>query len=128
MTHQTPPDADTIADIAERALTDIPAALQPHIKGLAIQVLDIADDETLDAMGIENAWDLTGLYTGTPIGQKSTSDIAPPPDLIFLYRHPILLEWIETNEDLAQLVRNVLIPRNRPPPRIHRSRDRSPGT
>ena len=36
-------------------------------------------------------------------------DIARPPDLIFLYRLAILLEWIETGADLAELVRTVLI-------------------
>jgi acetylglutamate kinase len=67
------------------------------------------DDETLNEMGIESAWDLTGLYRGTPLTQRSVSDIAREPDLIFLYRQPILLEWIETGEDLFHLVRNVLV-------------------
>jgi predicted Zn-dependent protease with MMP-like domain len=67
------------------------------------------DDETLRDLGIESPWDLTGLYTGTPLTQRSVDDIARPPDLIFLYRQPILLEWVETDEDLYRLVRNVLV-------------------
>ncbi len=55
------------------------------------------------------AWDLTGLYSGTPLTQRSVDDIARPPNLIFLYRQPILLEWIETGEDLYRLVRNVVV-------------------
>ena len=69
----------------------------------------MANDETLAAMGLENPWDLTGLYSGTPLTQKSVLDVALQPDTIFLYREPILLEWIETGEELFRLVRNVLI-------------------
>jgi predicted Zn-dependent protease with MMP-like domain len=105
----TAPDAGVIAELAERALAEIPATLLLHIAGVGIQIADFADDETLDAMGIESAWDLTGLYTGTPIGSRSVGDITRPPDLIFLYRLPILMEWIETGEDLGRLVRNVVI-------------------
>ncbi len=49
------------------------------------------------------------MYRGTPLTERSISDIAREPDLIFLYRQPILLEWIETGEDLFRLVRNVLV-------------------
>ncbi len=59
--------------------------------------------------GSSSPWDLTGLYHGTPLTERSVSDIARPPDLIFLYRQPILMEWIETGEDLYRLVRNVLV-------------------
>ncbi len=54
-------------------------------------------------------WDLTGLYHGTPINQRSVDDIVRMPDLIFLFRQPILAEWIETGEELYRLVASVLI-------------------
>ena len=104
-----PPSADDIADLAERALAAIPARLAKHVQGVGIAVDDMPDDETLDELGIESAWELTGLYRGTPLTQRSVDDIARQPDLIFLYREPILLEWIETGEDLYRLVRNVLV-------------------
>lgn len=107
--HTTPPDADVLAEFAERALASIPCHLRSHVAGVGIAVEEMPDDEVLSALGIESAWDLTGLYQGTPLGQRSVSDIARPPDLIFLYRQPILLEWVETGEDLAMLVRNVVI-------------------
>ena len=107
--YTTPPDADDIADLAERALAQIPERLRRHVAGVGIAVEDMADDETLDEMGIESGWDLSGLYSGTPLGERSVDDIARPPDLIFLYRQPILLEWIEEGEDLYRLVRNVLV-------------------
>lgn len=105
----TAPSIDDIASLAERALAEIPPALARHIKGVGIAVEDAADDETLDEMGIESAWDLTGLYRGTPLTARSVDDIARAPDLIVLYREAILLEWIEAGEDLYRLVRNVVI-------------------
>jgi predicted Zn-dependent protease with MMP-like domain len=105
----TPPSADDIAALAERAFAAIPQRLSVHVHGVAISVEELPDDETLDELGIESAWDLTGLYRGIPLTQRSVSDIARQPDLIFLYRQPILLEWIESGEDLFRLVRNVLV-------------------
>jgi len=72
-------------------------------------VEEVADDETLGELGIDNAWELTGLYRGVPLGQKEAGGTPHAPDLIVLYREPILLEWIETGEDLFRLVRNVLV-------------------
>ncbi len=104
-----PPSTDDIADLAERALEAIPARLARHVQGVGITVEDMPDDDTLEELGIESAWELTGLYVGTPLPQRSVEDIARQPDMIFLFREPILLEWIETGEDLDRLVRSVLI-------------------
>jgi predicted Zn-dependent protease with MMP-like domain len=109
MTHGAPPSADDIAELADRALAAIPARLAEHVRGVGISVEEMPDEETLDELEIESAWDLTGLYRGTPLTERSSGDIARPPDLIFLYRQPILLEWVETGEDLFRLVRNVLL-------------------
>jgi predicted Zn-dependent protease with MMP-like domain len=104
-----PPSGDDIVELAERALAAIPERLAQHVRGVGISVEEMPDDDTLNDLGIESAWDLTGLYRGIPLTERSLADIAPQPDLIFLYRQPILLEWIETGEDLFRLVRNVLI-------------------
>ena len=104
-----PPSADDIADLADRALAAIPKRLAAQVSGIGISVEERADEETLDELEIDSPWDLTGLYRGTPLTERSVSDIARQPDLIFLYRQPILLEWIETGEDLYRLVRNVLV-------------------
>ena len=105
----TPPGLEDIADLAERALATVPATLRQYVHGVAILVEEIADDETLADLGIESAWDLTGLYRGVPIGYKGAGETRHEPDMILLYRTPILLEWIESGEDLYRLVRNVLI-------------------
>ena len=109
MSFSTPPSADDIADLADRAFAAIPERLARHVRSVGISVEEMPDDETLDELGIGSAWDLTGLYRGTPLTERSLDAVAPQPDLIFLYRQPILLEWIETGENLYRLVRNVLV-------------------
>ncbi|HET7882806.1 MAG TPA: metallopeptidase family protein [Acetobacteraceae bacterium] len=104
-----PPSAEDIHELAERAFAAIPARLSQHVRGVGITVEDMPDDETLEDLGIESAWELTGLYRGTPLTERSVSDAVREPDLIFLYRQPILLEWVETDVDLYHLVRNVLV-------------------
>lgn len=109
MRHTTPPTTEEIIQMAEHALDAIPAELRAMVRGIAIIVEEVAEDEVLEEMGLDNPWELTGLYRGTPLTQKSVLDVALQPDTIFLYREPILLEWIETGEELFRLVRNVLI-------------------
>jgi predicted Zn-dependent protease with MMP-like domain len=104
-----PPTLQDIIALAEQALAAIPARFTEHARRIAIVVEEMADDETLDAMGIESGYDLTGLYRGTPMTQASVTNPSPDPDMILLYREPILLEWIESGEDLAALVNNVLV-------------------
>ena len=109
MRHGTPPSLDDVLDMAEAALAAIPAPLRDLVRGTAIVVEETPDDETLAEMGIDDPWDLTGLYRGVPLTQKSVLDVPLSPDTILLFREPILLEWIETGEDLYRLVRNVVI-------------------
>jgi predicted Zn-dependent protease with MMP-like domain len=109
MRHSTPPSLEDILKLAEQALAAMPATLREQVRGTAIIVEDMPDDETLEEMGIEEPWELTGLYRGVPLPRKSVLDTPAEPDTILLYREPILLEWIETGEDLFGLVRNVLL-------------------
>jgi acetylglutamate kinase len=107
--YTTPPSEEDIRALAEAALAAMPERLARHVRGVAILVEEVADDETLADMGIESPWDLTGLYRGIPMTQRSVSNPVPFPDAIFLYREAILLEWIETGEDLRKLVASVLV-------------------
>ena len=109
MRHGTPPSLDDILELAETALSAIPQQLRDLVGGTVMAVEEAPDDEVLAEMGMESPWELTGLYRGTPLTQKSVLDIPAEPDTIVLFREPILLEWIETGEDLFRLVRNVLI-------------------
>ena len=57
----------------------------------------------------ESPFGLMGLYQGVSLDRRSISDVAMDVDMIFLYRRPLLDVWAETGEDLAHLVRHVLI-------------------
>ena len=109
MRYGTPPSLDDILELAETALSAIPEELRNLVGGTVMAVEDAPDDDILAAMGMESPWELTGLYRGTPLTQKSVLDLPAEPDTIVLFREPLLLEWIETGEDLFRLVRNVLI-------------------
>ncbi len=107
--YTTPPGEEDILAMAEAALAALPPRLSRHLEGLTIMVEDMADEETLAALEVENAWELTGLYRGIPMTERSVSDPVRLPDMVMLYRDPILIEWIETGEDLARLVGSVLV-------------------
>jgi acetylglutamate kinase len=105
----TPPSLEDILEMAEDALAAIPRPLREMVRGAAIVVEELPDDDTVAEMELDSPWELTGLYRGTPLTHKSHADTPGAPDTILLYREPILLEWIETGEELFRLVRNVLI-------------------
>ena len=107
--YTTPPGEDDILAMAERALSALPARLSRHLQGVAILVEDVADEDTLESLGLDNPWELTGLYHGIPLTERSISDPVRLPDRIVLYREAILMEWIETGEDLSRLVASVLV-------------------
>ncbi|MBW8294703.1 metallopeptidase family protein [Sphingopyxis sp.] len=103
------PDADAMFAMAEVALDTMPAVFLPHIQGVVISIEEFADDEVLKSLDIEHPYDLTGLYEGRPLTERSVSESGGMPDRVTLYRIPILVEWIETGERLDRLVRHVLI-------------------
>jgi predicted Zn-dependent protease with MMP-like domain len=103
------PDAAAIEGIARATVARLPAQFAAHLADVVLQVDEFADDETLAALGIEHPLDLSGLYHGRPIGEKSSMDTAALPDRIVLYRRAILEEWIETGVRLDDLVAHVTI-------------------
>ena len=104
-----PPSLADLEALANAAYTTLPAEFRRHVKDVAIRVEDFPDEETEREMGLESPFDLLGLYRGISLPHKSHADPAPMPDMIFLYRRPILDYWCETGEDLAHVVRHVLI-------------------
>jgi predicted Zn-dependent protease with MMP-like domain len=103
------PSTATIEALARDALARIPEPFQTHLADVVLIVEEFADDETLDAMGIEDPFDLTGLYHGRPIGEKSAFDSGGLPDRIHLYRRPILDEWCDTGVTLQALVAHIVV-------------------
>lgn len=108
MTGQAP-SADDIERMARAAMDALPEMFRAELGDVVLRVEEYADDETLAALGIEHPLDLSGLYHGRPVGEKSSMDSGALPDMITLYRRAILEEWIETRVDLQALVTHVLV-------------------
>jgi len=107
------PCANEIERLARAALARIPAPFAAHLGAIVLSVEEFADEETLDALGIEDPFELTGLYEGLPVGAKSIDHSGTMPDRIRLFRRPLLDEWC-AHEDgdgdtLEHLVAHVLI-------------------
>ncbi|MCW3838221.1 metallopeptidase family protein [Sphingomonas canadensis] len=103
------PGKDVIERLARDALARIPDPFQQHLADVVLIIEDYADDETLDSLGIEDPLDLTGLYHGRPLGEKSSFESGALPDRIHLYRVPILYEWSATGVRLDDLVWHVVV-------------------
>ena len=103
------PDAEAIETLARAALARLPDAFRQYLGDVVLRVEEYADDETLEALGIESPFQLSGLYRGRPIGDKSISDSGALPDMIFLYRRAVLDEGVESGETLEALVTHVLV-------------------
>lgn len=104
-----PPSLAELEQLAHEALDFIPPELRQYCSELIIQVTDFAADEILQDLDIEDPYELTGLYQGVSLMDKGIDTSGMLPDMVFLYRMPILLEWIETGEDLRRLVRQVMV-------------------
>ena len=104
------PDLDAIEELARKTLADLPAQFAQPAQGVVLRVTDFAPEEILDDMDIEDPFELTGLYDGVPMTEKSVMDTVDRPDTIWLFRRPILDEWAERGDvSLGQLVSHVLI-------------------
>ena len=107
---QPAPSLDDFARLAEQAFADLPDLFRQAAGELVIRVDDFADDETLSGMGIEDPFELTGLYHGVDIGRRDSLGPAAEPSRVFLYRRPILDEWCERGDvGLAEIIAHVLI-------------------
>ena len=104
------PSLDDLAALAETAFAALPEAVRRLTGEVLFRVEDFAPDEVLNELGLEDAFELTGLYQGVDIGRRSVLDPAPHPSMVFLYRRPILDEWAERGEvTLEELVSHVLV-------------------
>lgn len=104
------PSADEIEALARAALARLPAQFAVHLADVVLRVEEFADEELLAELGIEDPFELTGVYEGTPLGEKSIEHSGRLPDRIRLFRAPILDEWIARgNETLEHLVAHVLV-------------------
>ena len=104
-----PPSAEEIEAIARRTLAALPEPFVGHLKHVVLLVEDFADEQTLREMEIEDPFDLTGIYEGLPLTEKSVDQSGALPDRVRLFRRPILDEWADGTDTLEHLVAHVLI-------------------
>jgi predicted Zn-dependent protease with MMP-like domain len=104
------PDLALIEALAKAAMASLPPAYRVAATDVALRVEDFVSDEHLEEMGLEDPYELTGLYQGIPLTEKSVADQPTAPDVIWLFRRPILDEWAERGDIcLADLVTHVLV-------------------
>ena len=104
------PSLDDFAALADRAYAALPDEFRTLVGDVVFQVTDFADEEVLEALGIEDAFELTGLYQGVSLAPRSLFDPSPPAAMVFLYRRPILDEWAERGDlGLGELIGHVLV-------------------
>jgi Uncharacterized protein conserved in bacteria len=104
------PSLDDLAALAETAFAALPEGFRKLAGDVIFRVDDFAADEVLNELGIEDPFELTGLYQGVNLGLRSVFDPSPAPSRVFLYRRAILDEWAARGDvTLAELVSHVLI-------------------
>lgn len=103
------PSLAEIEAMAHEIFGCLPKVFRDLCDGVIIRVDDFPTDEVLDEMSAESEFDLLGLFVGVGLPFRSHGDIAQLPNMIWLYRRPILDYWADHDETLGHIVRHVLI-------------------
>ncbi len=110
---EAPRRAPTLAEIealADAAFVRLPESFRRLCEGVVIQVVDFPDDETLDEMGAESEFDLLGLFRGQGLAQRGAADeTGQLPNMVWLYRRPLLDFWCDGEDTLEAVVTHVLV-------------------
>jgi predicted Zn-dependent protease with MMP-like domain len=104
------PTSENIDALAHAAFDLLPDSFRRLSEGLVIQVIDFPDDETLEEMGAESEFDLLGLFRGRGLAQRGAiEETGELPNMIFLYRRPLLDFWCDGEDSLGEVVTHVLV-------------------
>ena len=103
------PSLAELEAIADQVFKRLPRRFRDLCKDVVIRVEDFPTDEVLDALGAESEFDLLGLYHGVDMARQSVMDPAAMPEMVFLYRRPILDYWAEHEETLGAIITHVLV-------------------
>jgi predicted Zn-dependent protease with MMP-like domain len=104
------PSLAEIEAMADAAFARLPGSFRSLCEGLVIQVDDFADDETLEEMGIESEFDLLGLFHGRGLAQRGAlAETGEMPNMVWLYRRPLLDYWCDGEDTLGEVVTHVLV-------------------
>ena len=103
------PTLDEIEELARETVANLPPAFREEAQKVGLRVAEFAEDDVLEEMEMD-AFDLTGLYDGTPLTEKSNWDVPQGPDTVWLFRRPILDEWAERGDvSIGDLIAHVTI-------------------
>ena len=103
------PDATAIEALADAAIARLPGAFRQHLDGVVLRVEEFAENAVLAELGIEDPFELTGLYSGRPMSEHSGFTSGELPAMIHLYRRPLLDEWVESGVALDDLITHVIV-------------------
>ena len=103
------PSLEEIEVIATEAFARLPSKFRALCEDLVIRVEDFPTDEVLDDLGAETEFDLLGLFQGVGLPFRHESSPMQMPNMIWLYRRPILDYWAEHDEALGTIIKHVLV-------------------
>jgi predicted Zn-dependent protease with MMP-like domain len=103
------PSLAEVEVLAEDVFRRLPQRFRDLCDGLVIHVEDFPTDEVLDEMRAETEFDLLGLFQGTGLPFRSEAAPAAMPNMVWLYRRPILDYWAEHDETLGAIIAHVLV-------------------
>lgn len=102
------PAVAEIYDFAYESLKRLPKSLRTQLKNFAVEVNNFAENEILQELSMNDRYDLLGLYRGIPVPLKKKS-ANKKPDIIYLYRCPLIRHALENAEDVKALIHHVII-------------------
>jgi predicted Zn-dependent protease with MMP-like domain len=108
--HQRPaPNLVQFEAIARAAYDKLPARFRELTNDVVIRVEEFPTDDVLESLGIKSPFGLLGLYHGVDLPHQSVLDVTTMPEMIFLYRRPILDYWAEHDDPLGAIITHVLV-------------------
>ena len=108
-TDRQAPSLDEFEELAVAALESLPQPFRDLVRDVRCYVADFPEEDVLDELGIESEFDLMGLFTGVGMAQEGITQTGRMPNVVYLYRRPILDYWAEHEETLGAVVTHVLI-------------------
>jgi predicted Zn-dependent protease with MMP-like domain len=103
------PDAAAIERLADQAIARLPERFRRHLANVVLRIEEFAEDDVLNALGIEDPFELSGLYSGRSLDKQDSWTSGELPPMIHLYRRPLLDEWAESGVSLEDLITHVIV-------------------
>jgi predicted Zn-dependent protease with MMP-like domain len=107
-----PTYAPSLAEIEQCALAvfrRLPKEFRNLCADLVIQVDDFPSTEVLNSLRVRSKFGLLGLFRGLGLPFRSESAPLQMPNMIWLYRRPILAYWADNDDTLGAIVQHVLV-------------------